>query len=139
MATTSSSTASKPKRAKVLTRRTKLHSLEKTAAVPATEKIEIVEHAEAIPLASEIIPAATVEANVGSVEETEAKSSKTEEHLKLLSPPTTTGLPKLTTAAVITPRKGRRMSSVLDAVLKPSKVLTPVSTKASEDDIEKLG
>ena len=68
----------------------------------------------------------------------EAKSSKTEEHLKLLSPPTTTGLPNLTTAATMTPRKGRRMASVSDVVLKSSKVPTPVSTEASEDNIEKL-
>jgi hypothetical protein len=64
MATMSSFAVSKPKRAKVLTHRPKLHSLEKTAAAPAAEKIEIVEHAEAIPLASEIIPVATVEATV---------------------------------------------------------------------------
>jgi hypothetical protein len=91
MATMSSSSASKTKRAKVLTRRPKLHSLEMTAAAPATEKIEIVEHADAIPLASEIIPVVTVEATVGPVEESEEKSSKTEKHPKLLSPPTTTG------------------------------------------------
>ena len=106
--------------------------------MPATKKMEIVECAEDTLLASEIIPV-TAEAIVAPIEEMEAKSSEVEDHLKLQSPPTTTGLPKLTTATVITPRKGRRMSSVLDAVLKPSKVLTPVSTKASEDDIEKLG
>jgi hypothetical protein len=138
MATMTSSAASKPKRAKVLTLRPKLHSLEKTAAALAAEKIEIVEHAEATPLASEIIHVVTVEASLGPVEETEAKSSKTEEHQKLLSPQTTTGLPKLTIAAIITPSKGRRMVSVLDAVLKSSKVPTPVSTKASEENIEKL-
>jgi hypothetical protein len=52
MATMSSSVASKMKRAKVLTRRPKLHSLEKTGATLAAEKIEIAEHAEATPLAS---------------------------------------------------------------------------------------
>ena len=122
-----------------MTRRPKSHSLEKTAAVLGTEKMEIAEYAEATPLASETIPAMAAEVTVAPVKETEVKSSKTKDHSKLQSPPTTTGLPKLTTATVITPRKGRRMSSVLDAVLKPSKVLTPVSTKASEDDIEKLG
>jgi hypothetical protein len=55
IATTTSSTTSKPKRAKVLTRRPKVHSLEKTAAVPATEKMKVVECAEATLLASEII------------------------------------------------------------------------------------
>jgi hypothetical protein len=42
MATMSPSTVLKPKRAKVLARRPKLHSLEKTIAVLATEKMEIV-------------------------------------------------------------------------------------------------
>jgi hypothetical protein len=138
MATTSSSVVSKPKRAKVLTCRLKLHSLEKTAATPAAVKIEIVEYAKATPLALEIIPVVTVEATVAPVEKTEARSSKTEKYPKLWSPPTPTGLSKLTTAAAITPRKGRRMASVLDAVLKSSKVLTPISTKASKDNIEKL-
>jgi hypothetical protein len=45
---------------------------------------------------------------------------------------------KLTTDAIITHRKGRRMASVLDVVLKSTKVPTLVSTKASEDNIEKL-
>jgi hypothetical protein len=52
IATTTSSAASKPKRAKVLTHRPKLHSLEKTAAVPSTKKMEIIEFAEATPMAS---------------------------------------------------------------------------------------
>jgi hypothetical protein len=106
MATTYSSAAPKPKRAKVLTRRLKLHSLEKTLAVPATKKVEIVECAEATLLASEIIPSVTTEAIVAPVKETETKISKTEDHPKLQSPPTTMGLPKLTTVAAITPRKG---------------------------------
>jgi hypothetical protein len=76
-ATTISSTASNPKRAKVLTHRPKLHSLEKTATVPATEKMGVVEYAEATPLALEIIPAVTIEATVTQVEEIEPKSSKT--------------------------------------------------------------
>jgi hypothetical protein len=50
-----------------------------------------------------------------------------------------TGLSKLAAALAATPRKGRRMASVLDAVLKSSKVPTPASTKASEDKIEELG
>jgi hypothetical protein len=78
-----------------------------------------------------------VEASVGPVEETEAKSSKAVEHPKLLSPPTTTRLPKLITATTMTPRK-RRMSSVFDAILKSSKVPTPASTEALEVNAEKL-
>jgi hypothetical protein len=128
IATMSSSTTLKPKRAKVLTRRAKLHSLEKTAAVPAIENMEVAECAEATLSTSEIIPVVTAEATIALVEETEAKSSKTEEHPKLQSPPTTMGLSKITTATTMTPRKGRRMVSVLDAIMKYSKVPTPVST-----------
>jgi hypothetical protein len=47
-------------------------------------------------------------------------------------------LPKLTTAAAITPRKGRRMDIVLDAVLKSTKISTPASTEASKNEIEGL-
>jgi hypothetical protein len=137
MATSSSSTAPSAKRAKVLTRRPKPHSLEMTAAVLDTEKMEITEHAETIPLASDTIPAVTVKASVGPVEKAEAKSSKVEEQPKLLSPPTTMGLPKLITATIVTPRK-RRMASVLDAILKSSKVPTLASTKASEVNTKKL-
>ena len=64
MATSSSSIAPKPKRAKVLTRRLKPRPFEKTATELDTEKIENVEHAEAIPLAPETIPDATVEASI---------------------------------------------------------------------------
>jgi hypothetical protein len=102
-----------------------------------TERMEIVEHAEAIPLASKTIPIVAVEASVDPVVETEAKSSKAEEHPKLLSPPTMTGLSKLTTATTMTPRK-RRMTSVLDAILKSTKMLTPVTTEASDDKIENV-
>jgi hypothetical protein len=70
IATTTSSTTSKPKRAKVLTRRPKLHSLEKTATVPTIEKMEVVECAKATLLVSEIIPVVTVMAIVAPVKET---------------------------------------------------------------------
>jgi hypothetical protein len=122
-----------------LTRRPKLYSLEKTAAESAIEKIEIVEYVEATPLASEIIPVVTAEAIVAPVEKAEAKSSKIEEYPKLQSPPSMTGLSKLASASVATPRKGRRMASVLDAVLKSSKVPTPASARTSKDKIEELG
>jgi hypothetical protein len=75
------------------------------------------------------------EASSGPTEELETKSSTAEEYPKLLSPPTMTGLPKLTTAATMTPRK-RRMASVLDAVLKSTKMSAPVTTEASDDKIE---
>jgi hypothetical protein len=66
----------KAKKDKVLTRRPKPDSLEKTLAVPASEKMEI-EYCEDAPLASEIILVATVEATVGPVKEIKAKNSKT--------------------------------------------------------------
>jgi hypothetical protein len=66
-----------------LTRRPKSHSLEKTAAVLGTEKMEIAEYAEATPLASETIPAMAAEVTVAPVKETEVKSSKTKDHSKL--------------------------------------------------------
>jgi hypothetical protein len=137
MATLSSSTAPKLKRAKVLTHRLKPHSLERTATILDTKRIEIAEQTKAIPSALETIPAVTVEASVGPAKESETKSSQAEEHLKLLSLPTTTGLPKLTTAATMTPKK-RRMASVLDAVLKSTKIPTPASTEAPKDKAEDL-
>ena len=47
METMTSSTAPKSKRAMVLTRRRKLHSLERTVAWPTPEKMTIVERVEA--------------------------------------------------------------------------------------------
>jgi hypothetical protein len=47
--TTTSSVAPKPKRTKVLTHWAKSQSLERAVALPATEKIEVVEFAEATP------------------------------------------------------------------------------------------
>jgi hypothetical protein len=49
IATTTFSVAPKPKRAKVFTHRSRLHSLEKTAVVPTIEKMEVVEYVEATP------------------------------------------------------------------------------------------
>jgi hypothetical protein len=121
MVASSSSTAPKPKKVKVLTHRPMPHSIKRTAVIPNTKRIEIPEQAEVIPLASEAIPTVTVEASAGPVEEFEIKSSKAEEHSKLLSPPTTTGLPKLSTTVTMTPKK-RRMASVLDVVLKSTNI-----------------
>jgi hypothetical protein len=69
IATSTSSGAPKPKGAKVLTRRLKLHSFEKTVVVPMTEKVKFIESVEAVPLATEIVPAMPVEASVDPVEE----------------------------------------------------------------------
>jgi hypothetical protein len=127
VATSSSFAAPRPKRAKVLIPKPKPCPLEKTSAVFDTEKMEIIEHAEAIPLAPETTPAAIVEAS----------ADPAEEHPKLLSPPTITELPKLPSAATttMTPKK-RRMASVLDYVLKSMKMPTPATAEASDDKIE---
>jgi hypothetical protein len=123
----SSSAAPKPKRAKVLTHRPKPRPLEKTTALLDTEKIENAEHVEAIPLALETIPVTIVEASIGPAEE----------HPKLLSPPTVIELLKLTSAATTTiTAKKRMMASVLDAVLKSTKMLAPASVEASDEKIE---
>ena len=50
-----SSAAPKLKKTKVLTHLPKLHSLERVVALAATEKMEVVEYAEATTLALEII------------------------------------------------------------------------------------
>jgi hypothetical protein len=55
IATMTSSAAPKLKKTKVLTHLPKLHSLERVVALPATEKMEVVEYAEATTLALEII------------------------------------------------------------------------------------
>jgi hypothetical protein len=86
-------------------------------------------------LASETNPAVTIEASAGPVEESKIKSSKAKEHSKLLSPPTTTGLLKLTTVVSLTPKK-RMMASVLDVVLKSTNILTPASIESPKDNVE---
>jgi hypothetical protein len=131
----SSSTTPKSKKVKVLTHMPRPHSIRRTAVIPDTKRIEIAELAEDIPLALKMIPTVTVEASAGPVEESEIKSSKAEEHSKLLSPPTTTRLPRLTTAVTMTPKE-RRMVSVLDVVLKSTNIPTPTSIKAPKENVE---
>jgi hypothetical protein len=59
-----SSAAPKPKRTKVLTHRPISYSLERAAALPAIENMEVVEPAKATPLALEIIPAGAAQAAI---------------------------------------------------------------------------
>jgi hypothetical protein len=89
--TSTSSGAPKPKRAKVLTRRPKLHSLENMVVDPTTEKVKLVESVEAIPLAMETVPAMPAEVSADPVKELGPKKI-VEEQAKLLSPPTVAGL-----------------------------------------------
>jgi hypothetical protein len=134
IATLTSSGAQKPKRAKVLTRRPKLHSLEKTVVVPTTEKVKFVESAGVMPLATKTTLAMLIEVCIDPVEESGTKKIAKEQS-KLLSPPIATGLPKLSTTATTTPRK-RRMASVLDVVLQSTKLPAPATTEVSDDKIE---
>jgi hypothetical protein len=126
--------ALKPKRAKVLTRRPKLHSLEKTVVVPTIKKVKFIESVEAVPLAMETVSAMPVEASVDPVEELKTKKIA-EEQPKLLNPPIATGLLKLSFTATMTPRK-KRMASVLDAILQSTKLPTIATTEVSDDKIE---
>jgi hypothetical protein len=47
-------------------------------------------------------------------------------------------LSRIATVPAVTPRKGRRMASILDAVLGPSKMATPAPTRVSKDKVEEL-
>jgi hypothetical protein len=138
IATSTSSGAPKPKRAKVLTRRLKLQSLEKTAVVPTIEEVKSIESVEAIPtmpaVATETVPTMPVEASADAVEEPEIRKTA-EEQPKLLSPLVVAELPKLSTTTITTPRK-RRIASVLDAVLESMETPTPAS---AEDSGKKIG
>jgi hypothetical protein len=70
-----SSAAPKPKKAKVLTHRLKLHSLERAAVVSSSEKMEVAEYAKVAPLALEIL-AVTAEAVAAQVEKQNQKVQK---------------------------------------------------------------
>jgi hypothetical protein len=94
--------------------------------------MEVVKSAEATLSTLKIIPAEAVEV----LEESEPESSRTKKQPKLWSPTSLTGLSKIVTAPSTTPRKVRRIASVLDAVLKPSKVSTLASTKVSKDKMK---
>jgi hypothetical protein len=122
-----------------LTHRPKLHSLERVAALPTSEKIKVVEYAEATPLALEIILVEAAEAATAQLEKSEPKSSRAKGQPKLQSPTSMKGLSKIVATPAATPRKGRRMASVLDAIMKSSKMSIPASTKVFEDKIEELG
>jgi hypothetical protein len=76
MAASSSSTAPKLKKVKVLTHMLRPHSIRRTTAIPDIKRIEIAKQTEAIPLASETINAAMAKASVGPVEEFEIKELK---------------------------------------------------------------
>jgi hypothetical protein len=71
IASTASSAAPMSKNTKVLSHRPKLHSLERAITVSASEKMEVVEYVEAIPLTLDIRPIAVAEVTVAEVEKIE--------------------------------------------------------------------
>jgi hypothetical protein len=126
-----SSSAPKPKRAKVLTCRPK--------PIGTDDVPKLIESAEAAPLPKETAPAMPIEASTGPVKEPELERAA--EQPKVLSPPAVTGLPKPSSTTTMTPRK-RRMASVLDVVLESVKAPVSASAEASgeksEDAREKI-
>jgi hypothetical protein len=120
VAASTSSSAPKEKRAKVLTCRPKPIGV---AKVP-----KLVESLEAASLATETTPMMPIEASAGPVKELE--SEKAAEQPKVLSPPAVIGLLKPSSITTATPRK-RRMASVLDVVLESVKAPVFASAEAS--------
>jgi hypothetical protein len=125
VAASTSSSAPKPKRAKVLTRRPK--------PIGTTEVSKLIRSAEAAPLATKTTPAKSIESSNGPVKEPE--SEKTLEQPKVVSPPAITGLSKPSSTTTATPRK-RRMASVLEVVLESMKVPVRASAEASGEKSE---
>jgi hypothetical protein len=110
-----SSSAPKAKKVKVLTHRPK--------PIGTTNVSKLIERAETAPLATETVHVMLIEASADPVKEPEPE--KATEQPKVL----VTALPKLSATATTTPRK-RRMASVLESVK------TPISTEASGRKIE---
>jgi hypothetical protein len=73
-----------------------------------------------------MIEASTVVVEAPSIllETTKTESSRMEQQPKLQNPLTEQELPKIVSVLAITPKKGRRMANVLDAILRPSKAAT---------------
>jgi hypothetical protein len=121
-----SSNASKVKKVKkVLTRRPRRIE---TADVP--KLIEGVETAPSVVESGHVMPIETC-TDLAK----EPKLEKAAEQLKVLSPATTTELPKPPSVSMATPRK-RRMTSVLDAVLESVKTSAPASIEAPSEQIK---
>jgi hypothetical protein len=135
IATSTSSGAPKPKRAKILNCRAKLVG---TAAVSTIEEVKFFENAEVVPTlqaeAAETVPVMSTKASVGEVEEPETRKT-TEEQPKPLGPLIMAELSKPSTTATTIPRK-RRMAIVLDVVMESLKTATPASTEASNEKIK---
>jgi hypothetical protein len=129
IASTAPSITPKPKRMKFVTHRPKSFVLERAVALSVVEgpKVEGAEPTEATLPALEVISSAMSRATTAQLEKLQ-KVLKSDQQPKLQISPVLPELPRTTNILVATPRKGRRMASVLDAVLKPSKVATPAPT-----------
>jgi hypothetical protein len=136
------STASKPKRMKIVTHRPKSYFLERVVVLPAIEgsKIEVVESAEDTLSALEVIPAVVAEGPTIEREKSKSESFNTDQQPKVVSSPAVQGLSRVTTtsALVAMPRKGRRKDSILDTILSPSKMATPAPAKTAKDETGEL-
>jgi hypothetical protein len=87
----------------------------------------------------EVIPSTTTKATTAQLEKLQSESLKIDQQPKLQISPVLSELPRTENIPAATPRRGRRMASILDAVLKPLKVATPAPTRFPEDKIEELG
>jgi hypothetical protein len=83
-----------------------------------------------LPKVPVIGPAETLKLGAEAKEEApkEPKLGEKVELPKILSPPAESGLPKITRAPAITPKR-MRMASVLDAVMETTRALTPAPAK----------
>jgi hypothetical protein len=119
--TSTSSSALKAKKVKVLTHRPKRI---KMADVP-----KLIEKAKTAPLATKTAPAMPMKAIADPAKESELEKVAEQPKIPVIA---LTKLPATTTA---TPRK-RRMASVLDALLESMKMPPPTSAEASGEKIE---
>jgi hypothetical protein len=115
-ATSATSSASRSKKFKVLTRRPR--------RIETTDVPKLIEGSAPI-----VEPSRSVSVEARTIPTEEPKLEKAAEQLKALSPPCTTELPKPSSIPATTPRK-RRMPSVLDVVMESVKTSTPSSAEA---------
>jgi hypothetical protein len=79
-----------------------------------------------------------VEAPISLLERTKTWSSRMELQLKLQNLPMVQELSKIASIPAVTPKKGRRMANVLDAIPRSSKMSTPAPTKVFEGKADEL-
>jgi hypothetical protein len=72
------------------------------------------------------------------LESSSVKGHEVEEQPEIQDPPKVQELSKIASVPEGTPRKGKRMANMLEAILRPSKVAMPAPTKNSKDKVEGL-